>query len=168
MRPGRSPKSDPGLFLAAQFGRKSVRAADHEYSIWNRLIPQAAEALGQRLTADIFAAFVERDKHGVFRDCGRDRRGLLRDARSCVAGAAFRNFVNLEAAKAELAADVLEALAVALGELALRSGFQPADGYDDESHPFFRRSRTCLPDNKCRSNTARATGARIQARGSRR
>src|SRR6201984_2949460 len=96
MRPDRSPKSDPGLFLGAQFGRKSVRAADHEHSVWDRLIPPAAKAKGQRLAVNIFAAFVQRDKYGVFRDCGRDRGGLLGDACGWVAGAAFGNFMDIE------------------------------------------------------------------------
>src|SRR6202008_4617683 len=101
---------------------------------------------------NIFAAFVQRDKYGVFRDCGRDRGGLLGDACGWVAGAAFGNFMDIEAAEAELAADVVEALPVALGELALRSLFQPADGNDDESHSIFRQSGKGLPDKTRRSN----------------
>ena len=42
--------------------------------------------------------------------------------------------MNLEAAKAELAADILEALAVTLGELPFRALFQAADADHDETH----------------------------------
>ena len=43
----------------------------------------------------------------------------------------FRDFMNIEAAKAELAADVVEPLAVAFGELPFGALLQPADGDDD-------------------------------------
>src|SRR6202008_4171229 len=101
---------------------------------------------------NIFAAFVQRDKYGVFRDCGRDRGGLLGDACGWVAGAAFGNFMDIEAAEAELGADVVEALPVGLREPALRSLFQPADGNDDESHEHFPAKRKGLPDKTRRCN----------------
>ena len=44
--------------------------------------------------------------------------------------------MNLEAAKAELAADVVEALAIAFGQFPLRALFQPADGDHDEAHEY--------------------------------
>ena len=40
----------------------------------------------------------------------------------------------LEAAKSELAADILEALAITVGELPFRALFQAADADDDEAH----------------------------------
>ena len=73
---------------------------------------------------------------------GRDRRRLLGDPRRGIAGAAFRNFMNLETAKAELAADVLEPLAIALGELPLRALLQAADGNDEQAHEGITRPRT--------------------------
>ena len=42
--------------------------------------------------------------------------------------------MNLEAAKAELAADVVKALAVALRQLPFGALLQTADGNDDEAH----------------------------------
>ncbi len=65
---------------------------------------------------------------------GRNRRGFLGYPGRGVAGAAFRNFMNLEAAKAELAADVVESLAIALGQFPLRALLQPADGNDEKAH----------------------------------
>ena len=43
--------------------------------------------------------------------------------------------MNLKAAKAELATDIVEALAIAFGQFPLRALFQPADCNDDEAHP---------------------------------
>ena len=45
--------------------------------------------------------------------------------------------MDLEAAKAELAADVVEALAIAFGKFPLRALLQPADRNDDKSHEHF-------------------------------
>ena len=51
-----------------------------------------------------------------------------------VAGPAFPDFMDFEAAKAEFAANILESLAIALGQFPLRALLQPADGNDDEAH----------------------------------
>src|SRR5215470_11986210 len=104
MRPGRSPEGDPDLCLAPQFGRKSVRAANDENSVGDGLVPPLAELAGKRLTVDIVAALIERDKHGVFRDCGRDRCGLFGDSRWRLTCAALGEFADVERAEAELAA----------------------------------------------------------------
>jgi hypothetical protein len=64
---------------------------------------------------------VQRDQHGIFRDGRRDGARLFEDTRRDVAGAALGNFVDLEAAEAEPAAKILEALPVALGKLPLRT-----------------------------------------------
>ena len=125
------------LCLAPQIGRKSVRAADHENSVGDLLVPPAAEMPGKSRAVDIVAALVERHQDGFLGDRGRNRRGLLGHPGRGVAGAAFGNFMNLEAAKAELAADVVEALAIALGQFPLRALLQPADGNDDEAHEAF-------------------------------
>jgi hypothetical protein len=45
--------------------------------------------------------------------------------------------MDVKAAEAELAADVVEPPPVPLGELALRTLFQPADGDDDKTHEHF-------------------------------
>src|SRR5262245_31945094 len=102
MRPGRGPKGDPEPGFALQFGRKSVRAADCENSMGRGLVAPLAELLGECGTVDIVAALVEGDKHGVFRDCGGDRRGLLGDSGRRVARAAFADLADGEAAEAEL------------------------------------------------------------------
>src|ERR1700755_3380474 len=116
MWPGRRPEGDPQLCLAPQFWRKSVRAADDQNSIGDGLVPPLAEMAGKRGTVDIVAALVERDKHGVFRDCGRDRRRLFGDSRRRLACRALGELADVERAEAELAAALVEALAVALGE----------------------------------------------------
>ena len=104
-------------------------------------VPPAAEMPGKSGAVDVVAALVERHQHGFLGNRGRNRRGFLGDPGRGVAGAAFGNFMNLEAAKAELAADVVEALAVALGQFPLRALLQPADGNDDEAHQgIFRQS----------------------------
>ncbi|MGA7994464.1 MAG: hypothetical protein WCA28_06085 [Bradyrhizobium sp.] len=49
--------------------------------------------------------------------------------------------MDIEAAKAELAADVVEPFAVTLAQFPLRALFQPADGDHDEAHrSIFRQS----------------------------
>jgi len=58
------------------------------------------------------------------------------------ARAAFSDLANFEATKAELATDIVEALAVALGKLSFRSLLQPADGNDENTHA---RTLTCAP-----------------------
>ena len=68
---------------------------------------------------------------------GGNRRGFLGHPGCGVARAAFRNFMNIEAAKAELAADIVEALAVPFGQFPLRALLQPADRNDDEAHQAF-------------------------------
>jgi hypothetical protein len=45
--------------------------------------------------------------------------------------------MNVKAAEAEHAADVVEPLPVPLGELTLRTLFQPADGNHDKTHEHF-------------------------------
>jgi hypothetical protein len=42
--------------------------------------------------------------------------------------------VNLKAAKSELAADVVESLAIPLGEFPLRPLLEPSDGNDEKPH----------------------------------
>ena len=42
--------------------------------------------------------------------------------------------MNFEAAKSELAADIVESLAVALGEFPLRALLEPSDGDDEKAH----------------------------------
>jgi hypothetical protein len=95
MRPGRGPEGDPDLGFALQIGRKSVRAADHENSLGDGLVPPLPEPAGERGTVDVFAALIERDKYGVFRDCGRDRGGLFGDSRRCLACTAFADLADV-------------------------------------------------------------------------
>ena len=52
---------------------------------------------------------------GFIGNCSRNRGGFLGHSGGGVAGAAFGNFMNVEAAKAEFAADIVELLAIALG-----------------------------------------------------
>ena len=82
------------------------------------LIPPLAELPGEGRAIDALAVLVQRHQHGFLRYRRRNRRGFLRDPGRGVARAAFRNFMNRQAA-AELAADVLEALAIAFGQFLL-------------------------------------------------
>src|ERR1700710_1695245 len=134
MRPGRGAERDTELCLAPQIGRKSVRAADHENSVRDRLIPPAPKMPGKRRAVDAFSAFIERHQDRFFRDLRRNRRGFLVYAGRCVPRAAFRNFMNLEAAKAELAAQFAKSLRKAFGKFPLRALLEAADCNDDEGH----------------------------------
>src|SRR5258708_35039121 len=68
VRPGRSPERDPEAFLAAQIGRKSVRAADDENSAGDRLVPPASKAIRETLTCHILTVLVERNRYGFLGD----------------------------------------------------------------------------------------------------
>src|SRR5262245_22323460 len=103
VRPGCRAERDHEPSLAAHFRGKSVRAADDENYI-RRLVTEAAQMLGKGCAVDALAALVQCNEPVFFREVRRDRGGLLRDSRGGIAGAAFRNFMNLDAAKAELAA----------------------------------------------------------------
>src|SRR6476661_9819297 len=127
MRPGRRAERNAHFSLALQIGRKSVRASDHENCVGDPLVSPLAELPGESRAIDALAVLVQRHQHGFLRYRSRNRRGLLRYPGRAVARAAFRNFMNREAAKAELAADVPEALAIAFGQFLLRALLQPAD-----------------------------------------
>jgi len=93
----------------------------------DRLIPPAAKMSRKTGAVDVFAALVERHQNRLVRNRGQDRRGFLGHPGGRVAGAAFGNFMDVEATKTELAADIVEALSVALGQFPLRALLQPAD-----------------------------------------
>src|SRR5260370_10359358 len=134
MRPGRRAERNAQFSLALQIGRKSVRAADCENSICASLIAPATEMAVKRGAIDVLAALVERHKYVFFRYQCRDRGGLFGNAAGRITPPALRNFMNLKAAKAKLAADVVKPLAIALGQFPLRALLQPADCNDDEAH----------------------------------
>jgi hypothetical protein len=97
-------------------------------------VAPAAELPGKARAVDALAAFVERDQRLLLRQQRRDRRSFFGNPRGGVARAAFRDLMDVEAAKPELAADILEALAVTLGELPFRALFQTADADHDKAH----------------------------------
>ena len=82
---------------------------------------------GKGCAVDALAVLVECHQQVLFRKQRRDRGGLFGDPCRGIAGAAFGNFMNFEAAKTELAADLVETLAIAFGQFPLRALFQPAD-----------------------------------------
>src|SRR5450755_3909625 len=145
MRPSRGPERDSEAFLAAQIGRKSVRAANDENGAGDRLVAPAAKSIRKVLTCDILTVLVKRDKHGFLRDCRRNRRALFREPRRCVTRATLGDLMNLDAAKAKLAADLVATLPVAIGQFSLGALLQPADSNDDEAH----RNDPRAPDITC-------------------
>jgi len=66
MRPGRGAERKPELGLAPQIGRKSVRAADQEKSVRDRLIAPAPKMPGKPRAVDAVPAFIERHQDGFF------------------------------------------------------------------------------------------------------
>src|SRR6266436_153444 len=64
VRPGRRTERNAQLCLAPQIGRKSVRAADHENIVGDRLIPPGAKMAGKSGAVDVFAAPVECHQSG--------------------------------------------------------------------------------------------------------
>src|SRR5260370_24613013 len=108
VRPGRGAECDAELGLTPQFRRKSVRAADHENSAADALIPPAPEIPGKYGAIDVFALLVERHQHGFLGYGGCDRAGFLCHPGRRVAPAAFGNFIDREAAEAELSPALVE------------------------------------------------------------
>src|SRR5665647_2877180 len=127
VRPGRAAERNAEFCFAPQIGRKSVRAADHENSVGDRIVPPAAEMPGKSGAVDVVTALVQRHQDGFRRYCGRNRGGFLGHPGRGVAGAALGDFLDIEAAKAEFAANVVESLAIAVREFPLRTLLQPAD-----------------------------------------
>src|SRR6476661_4385700 len=108
MRPGRRSECNPHLSLAPQFGRKSVRASDQKNRAGDRFVPPSAKMAGERRAVEAVAALVQRNQQRFIGNGGRYRPGFLGDPGGGIAGAALGNFMDLEAAKAELAADIVE------------------------------------------------------------
>src|SRR5260370_24183281 len=103
MRAGGRAEGDAQVSVALQIGRKSVGAADYENSAGASLVAPAAEMAGKRGAIDVLAALVERHQYVFLRYQRRDRGGLFSDAAGRITRPAFRNFMNLESAKAKLA-----------------------------------------------------------------
>src|SRR6478609_335034 len=127
MRPGRGAERETELCVMPQIGRKSVRAADKESRAGNLLVPKTAEMPGKGGAVDLVAALIERHHRGSLGDRRQDCGGFGGHAGCGVARTALGNFMNFKAAEAELAADVVEALAIAFGQYPLRTLLQPAD-----------------------------------------
>src|ERR1700733_1199974 len=89
---------------------------------------------GKCSAVDFVATLVERDQYGFRRDCRRNRRCFLGNPGGCIAGAALGQLMNLKAAKSELAADIVESLAIAFSELPLRPLLEPSDGDHEKAH----------------------------------
>ena len=77
---------------------------------------------------------VQRHQRGFLGNEGRNRRRLLGHPRQSVAGPALGNLADLEAAKSELAAEIVEPFPIPLGELTFRPLLQPADRNHDQAH----------------------------------
>jgi hypothetical protein len=132
--PSRRAECDRQLGVISQFGRKSVRAADDENSIHNRLVAPAPEMAGKYNAVDILATLVEQDHEGSWGNCRGDSRRFLGAARRSISRAAFGYFMDLKWPKAELATDFVEPLPIAFRKLPLRTLLQPADGDHDKAH----------------------------------
>jgi hypothetical protein len=134
VRPGRGAERQSQFCHAPQFGRKSVRPADYENTVGDLVVSPTAKMPGKGLAVDIVTPLVERDQDGFFRNRGRNRVGLFGDARTGIARPALGNFENFEATKSKPAANVVEALPVALRQFPLRTLLEPSNGDDDQSH----------------------------------
>src|SRR4051812_43734099 len=156
MRPGRGAERKLELCLAPQIGRKSVRAADQKKSVRGRLIPPAPEEPGKRRAVDTVATFIERNQHRFLRDLCRNRRRFLANPGSGIPRTAFRNFMNFEATKAELAPRILEAYPIAFGKFPFRALPEAADCNDDETHRSIFRQR----GNRFAAECVKSIGAR--------
>ena len=96
-------------------------------------VAPAAEALGEAFARQRRAALVERDKRGLARPF-QDGASLLGAPIGVAAGAAFGDLDDLERREAARSAKRLDALAIALGKVALGTALQPSDRDHGEPH----------------------------------
>src|SRR5262249_47732089 len=83
---------------------------------------------------EILPALVQYSDHRLVGNMRLDRSGLFGHPRCGVARAAFRNFMDSELAKPELAADLVEPLEIAIGKLPFAALLQPAHRNDRNTH----------------------------------
>ena len=141
MRPGGLAKRNPDFGFAPQFGRKSVSAANKKYRR-HRLVTPSSKMTRECGAVDGIAALIKRNDGRFVRNQSGDRGSFFGNSRRGIACAAFRNFMNLDAAKAGFAAGLIEAFAVTVRKLSFRPLFEFADGNDDDAHA---RKLTCAP-----------------------
>ena len=89
---------------------------------------------------DTFTFFVQRHQNHLFGSQRKYCRRFFTNALLSIAGAAFHNFMDIKAAKAELAPDILKAFTIAIGQFSLRTLLKTTNGNDDQSH---WRTLTC-------------------------
>ena len=98
------------------------------------VVADLGQQLGERGAGQRLAALVECDD-GVGIACQLQQRGaFLGAALGSGGGAAFGQLMPGDWAQAQALAEIGEAVAIALQQLALGPVLQPADGGDDEAH----------------------------------
>ncbi len=93
------------------------------------VVPPPCELLGEGAAVEVAAALVEGDEHGPRRQRGEERCGFLVLAQVGGAGAALGELADGKR-QAELAAGLADAVDIALGKLAFRTGLHAADRGD--------------------------------------
>ena len=106
---------------------------------------------------DVFALFVQCHQDSTFGNQSENRRSLFTNTLFGIAGATFRDFMDVEAAEAALASDIIEASTIAISEFPLRTLLETANGNDDESHArtlvwWFRSSLHCPGESAKRTS----------------
>src|SRR5207237_9471317 len=97
------------------------------------------------------ACIIQRLGYGSGWNGSVNGRGCLGHPGCGLACSAFRYFVDIEAAKAKFAADIVKSFAIALHQFPFRTLLQPADGNDNEAHQsIFRQS---MPSDGSRAKT---------------
>src|SRR5262249_40762982 len=114
--------------------RRPVGAPDNEDGGGLVLPLPVLQPAGDNAAAHVLAALVQdhRDR-AIGHDIGDGDR-FFEHAPGGVAGAALLDLDDVEGVQTDAATGVGRAFAIALGELALRTLLQPADGGDDDAH----------------------------------
>src|SRR5262249_50913188 len=134
MRPCRAPEGNGKACLFTQAGCEPVGSADDEYDRGLVLSLPVLQPAGDNGAAHVLAALVQ-DHRGcaVGHDIGDGDR-FFEHAPGGIVGAALLDLDNVEGVQTDVTTGVGRAFAIALGELALRTLLQAADGGDHDAH----------------------------------
>src|SRR5262249_13109783 len=133
VRPGHGAEGEAEVGACEHGLAEPVRTADRHDDVAFAAIAPAAQAFGEAGAAERRAALVEGYQHALARRFGEDRHTLLVFAGLGAAGPALRNLGEIEG-QTQSAAGRRRPLVIALEQIALRPGLEPADGHDSNSH----------------------------------
>src|SRR5262249_37920736 len=131
----RRPEGTGKARLFTEAGRKPAGSADDERARGLVLPLPILQSAGDNGAAQVLAALVQDHRDSAMGHDVGDGDRFLEPAPGGIAGAALLDLDDVEGAQTGEATGVSRAVAIALGELALRPFPQAADGGDHDAHP---------------------------------